>query len=449
MPEKSSGKKRAVADKSDKRWARQPRRKKDAIAEGEGFAPADALPHAAPDKKIEIYEQQIRNLRAELESFKLQSILQGLNAAEKIELPVEAGEEFDASFFAAAYYSDSNGDGKHANPLEEWGAASPAIGYESPFPIPRRMSLQRIEIRTDTSAMSVSVSLAAQLSAAVDRIRTLEKFLHFLAAKAEAGKTQILRNDISPASSEAMLAEMYMEAEKKIESLRAELEKTASLEKENRSLRSINENLAGELRAIISDIDARFAELTETQIKKLEAEQEMKFAPMRAEMEKLKEEAARRDDEIRVANKMISERDSKILELQKIIDAAKKAAAAEKPSVKKQPVAMAPSEESPPGPELEELLKALIANPSLESILRVRSYFLKTRRHTHGVKTYLELLDRMGDNKLLPAICVLIGEIYLEMGRKPEAEYYLNSRMVRDDALAMSLLKNIPAIATR
>lgn len=433
------------SDKKAGKWPLQAKRMERASTEerhGHSFSipevPRDA---AGLDRRIELYELQLKNLRAELEQIKLQSILQNLHVVEKnIEGTAEtAPEPFDASLFEDILISEI--EPGTTSFIEDWASIQPELGYESPFPIPRNRSLVATG-SNDKGSMENAVvyNLSLKLFHMNERIKGLEKYIYYLSSRIEAPE-RVERESPDNSISYDQLAEICVELQDKISAHESKLREFAALENRCNQLKASRDELNDQLRGLYLDIDAQFDEIVSKHSEVIKAEYRQRYEKQQAEIEKMGRIASSLNDSVRKAKTEVKEKDAEILRLLNRIEELEKAADG---SGEENDSQEETNDETPPGPELQEFLSALEKNPSLESILRLRSYFLKTKRYSHGVKTYIDLMDKFERKKMLPAFCVLIGELYLATGKKDEANYYLGNNLVKEDALATSLLQNIP-----
>lgn len=438
MPEKRS-------DKKQGKWPLQSKRveKVSAAEKGRGFSvpevPRDA---AGLDRRIELYELQLKNLRSELEQIKLQSIIHNLNASEKPVDDREAilPETFDAALFENIYVKTPEQDEAEAA-IEKWAKERPELGYKSPFPIPRNKSLTvKSSSEWSETESAVVYSLSLKLFHLNERIKGLEKYIYYLSSRIAAPES-VERRGPENSLSYDQLAEMCVNFQDKIFALEDRLKELPALEKKCEQLKASRDELNEQVRGLYMDIDAQFDEIVAKHSESVKTEYSQRFDKQQAEIEKMGRIISALNDSVRNAKTESKKKDSFIVQLENKIEELEKPAN-EDDGENEATEEM--REETPPGPELNEYLSALDKNQSLESILRLRSYFLKTKRYSYGVKTYIDLMDKFDGKKMLPALCVLIGELYLETGKKDEANYYLGNNLVKEDALALSLLQNIP-----
>lgn len=448
MEENKYKKNNAVISAQKRRWPLQGRRdEKQSFTHGND-QPAFSVPEvprdaAGLDRRIELYELQLKNLRAELEQIKIQSILQGLNAREKEaeDEPFFQPEPYDATLFENIYSSHSELTLEEIS-ITEWASIDPVLGYESPFPIPKNRSLVKHEPVESDKENTIIFSLSLQIFQMTERIKSLEKYIYYLSSRIETPEPV---ERIYPGNSVSydQLAEMCVESQDKISELEKKLSEFNGLENRCLQLKASRDELHEQLRDTFADIDSQFDKIVMQHSSTLKEEYKARLEKQQSEIEKMGGIISTLNDSVRNFKKEIKEKEYEINNLVNLVENMEKEKE-EKTAEEKNDNSSGIDEMTPPGPELAEYMNALEKNPSLESILRVRSYFLKTNRYTIGVKTYIDLLDRLNDKKLLPALCVLIGELYLATGKNDEANYYLNNQLVKEDALAMSLLKNLP-----
>lgn len=91
----------------------------------------------------------------------------------------------------------------------------------------------------------------------------------------------------------------------------------------------------------------------------------------------------------------------------------------------------------------QKLAEKFAENTSPGVLLEMRQFFIETKQYIDAVRTFRQLLVDPKNQKLMPAVCLLVGEFYKLAGRKEEAAFYLANPLIREDSYAQYLLRKI------
>lgn len=281
-------------------------------------------------------------------------------------------------------------------------------------------------------------------------------------------------------------AEIIMEMETQIAGMHDTIEsmsrKCAGFDEEKNAIAETNAELKERLAGFHHKMDRHFAERVGFMQRQMEREFELKRKDLEEEYEKLVDmerewrvgEQRRAELISQEARRIKAEMDEKNSEIERLLDENGyfRALAHElKNSMGRAVADPSPEPSLKPVPEgrnevlVEEIEQLLEVEPvaldvfekqvrdildeaqddiRLETMLRLRKTIIQSRRTDDGIKALLKILDRGGNHKLLPSICVLIGELYISTGRTREADYYLSHPMAGNDPMARALLNSIP-----
>ena len=460
-------------------------------------SPAPFIPELPADasdlhRRVELYEYQLRNLRHELEQIKMQSILEGLSETAptngRARRPAARRKpDFDLSLHSVAL-SAPDPDHPGIDALLSWLHDEPATPTNAESPAPDTLAVGRRHAApgyTLPPPDETTLSLLAKLADSAKRLDIQKALIFHLSSKLDqdlntssqgippggdnAGPADTGDDDTPPAAppetpetaggsaapdemfSFSAAVDMVMALEAELSSLRATIGRLEAAELENSHLKARNKSLLQQLYGIHQDIDEHF----NTRLRDAFRKHTEKFAAELEEKDKSLRElsalAMEYEKRLKAAALEIKELDGELGRLREVNNFLKSSpapdAAPPPPAPPPDSFSSAPKYEytgRPFGIELRELTENVRRNPSFEALLRLRRLFLLSKRYDDGIRTLLELADQAEYRRLLPAVCVLVGELYLASGRNQEARYYFNNRLIEHDTLAQSLLRTIP-----
>jgi len=93
--------------------------------------------------------------------------------------------------------------------------------------------------------------------------------------------------------------------------------------------------------------------------------------------------------------------------------------------------------------ELDEILMSIQSNPTPEELLKLRQHLDRKELYEDGIRILKQVYAEGASKGLLPAISLLIGEMYLKIGRDDESTFYLSNPLISYDKIACELLDRI------
>lgn len=84
----------------------------------------------------------------------------------------------------------------------------------------------------------------------------------------------------------------------------------------------------------------------------------------------------------------------------------------------------------------EKLIQAILNKKDPELLILLRNYYMERGRQNEGVGLLKKIIYGDETQALLPAVSLLLGELYGKMGRDKDADYYLSNPMIKYDEIA-------------
>ncbi|MEW5945879.1 MAG: hypothetical protein AB1742_06735 [bacterium] len=102
-----------------------------------------------------------------------------------------------------------------------------------------------------------------------------------------------------------------------------------------------------------------------------------------------------------------------------------------------------PEEASGHPVEMRRLVEKVNREPTVENLFALRQWFMRSGRYEEGVKVFRGFFAKPKNHRLLPSICLVVGELLKLSGRGKEAAFYLGNPMVKNDSFAQYLMRNL------